>query len=587
MEEKLAALNHCRKPQSRLLLLKRWTLLSLTALFGLLIVSKLSGLVIEWRPRCGHRDQLFNEPTEPIIQDKDDDMWQTCGDLSGSPVQCSSIEVPMDQFDPVNSGNKTFTIPLIRLPGKKGSPTLLTNPGGPGGSGFEFLYRRGEQLKALIGDGFHIVSFDPRGVNSSTPTSSCYPDAKTRDELSRVRAGNVSKDSSEVYAWTKNFAQACHDTMGEYGKYINTPQTAADMNSILDALGQDDMFYWGFSYGTLLGQTYAGLFPKRSKRVVIDGVVNQFEWYEKNFELESMVDTDSVLYGFFDECMKAGTENCELSALATSTEALRQTVVSYLETLQEEPISVYINNSAYGLLDYEKILYNGIFPALYKPSTWFSLADNLYKLIQGNATNAFLAYGTPEPKLDESNDFVTLNDGLTGLNHWPQGKQEMLDWIMPWLNQSLFISWNLKSYYLKQHWNVPRIHSYVPRKGVETAHPLLILSTTYDPVCPLISAHSAKEAFLDSQIVEVKGYGHCSIAVASTCAAKILREFLYEGKLPSAYTQCEVDSQYFVRPDNGERLIAHRHFEDPEDEKIHLAQLALARDWDYSGMRRY
>lgn len=577
MEEKLSAVNHALQPQSRLLPLKRWGLLSVTALFGLLLMAKLNGLVIDWRPWCGHRDQISTEPT----------LWQPCGDLFDSSIQCGSIEVPMDHFDPENSGNKTFTIPLIRLPGKKGSSNLLLNPGGPGGSGFEFLHRRGEQLKTLVGEGFHLVSFDPRGVNSSTPTASCYPDAKTRQELSRVRATNISRDSSEIFAWTQNYGKACSDTMGEYGKYINTPQTAADMNSILDALGQDDMYYWGFSYGTLLGQTYAGLFPERSKRVIIDGVVNQFEWYEKNFELESMVDTDAVLYGFFDECMKAGIKNCELSSLATSTEALQRTVISYMETLKEEPISVYFNNTAYGVLDYEKILYNGFFPALYKPSTWFSLADNLYKLIQGNATDAFLAYGTDEEKSDESGDFVALNDGLNGLDHWPQGKQEMLDWIMPWLNQSLFISWNLKSYFSKQHWNVPRVHSYVPRRGIQTAHPLLILSTTYDPVCPLISAHSANEAFLDSQIVEVKGYGHCSVAVASTCVMKIVREFLYEGKMPNAYTQCKADSQYFVRPDSGEQLKAQRQFKDPEDEKIHLAQLALARDWEYSVMRRY
>ncbi|KAJ5536212.1 hypothetical protein N7513_009398 [Penicillium frequentans] len=577
MEEKCSEVIYAWKPQSRLQHLKRWAILSVAALFGLLLVSKLNGLTIEWRPRCGHRDQFSTEPT----------MWHPCGDLSGSPLQCASIEVPMDQFNPENSGNKTFTIPLIRLPAKEGSPNLLLNPGGPGASGFEFLYRRGEQLKALVGEGFHLVSFDPRGVNSSTPAASCYPDANTRHELSRVRATNISRDSSEIFAWSQNYGKACSDTMGEYGKYINTPQTAADMNSILDALGQDDMFYWGFSYGTVLGQTYAGLFPERSKRVIIDGVVNQFELYEKNMELEAMVDTDAVLDGFFDECMKAGIKNCELSSLATSTETLRQTVFTYMERLKEEPISVYINNTAYGILDYEKILYNGFFPALYKPPTWFSLADNLYKLIQGNATDAFLAYGTDAKSLDESTDFVTLNDGLSGPDHWPQSKQQMIDWIMPWLNQSMFISTTIKPYFLKQHWNVPKTHSYVPRKGVKTAHPLLILSTTYDPVCPLISARSANEAFLDSQIVEVKGYGHCSVAVASTCVAKILREFLYEGKMPNAYTQCEVDSQYFVRPDSGEQLTAQRHFEDPEDKKIHLAQLALARDWEYLGPRGY
>lgn len=89
------------------------------------------------------------------------------------------------------------------------------------------------------------------------------------------------------------------------------------------------------------------------------------------------------------------------------------------------------------------------------------------------------------------------------------------------------------------------------------AHPLLILSTTYDPVCPLISARSAQEAFEGSQIVEVKGYGHRSISVTSSCTAKIIREFLYKGSLPEVYTECEVDSPYFKESDG---LSARRHF---------------------------
>jgi hypothetical protein len=142
-------------------------------------------------------------------------------------------------------------------------------------------------------------------------------------------------------------------------------------------------------------------------------------------------------------------------------------------------------------------------------------------------------------------------------------------------------------YYMRQQCAVPRTHPYVPRKGVKTAHPLLIFSTTYDPVCALISARSANEAFEASQIVEVKGYGHCSVAVTSVCSTKYLREFLYEGKLPQTYTQCEVDSQYFIRPEESGQVFAQRYFEDPKEERIHLAQLELARDWEVAGPLRY
>ncbi|KAJ5632478.1 hypothetical protein N7490_008817 [Penicillium lividum] len=493
----------------------------------------------------------------------------------------------MDQFNPENSGKKSFTIPLIRMRGSNATQNLLLNPGGPGGSGFEFLYRRGGQLKAIIGEGFHLLSFDPRGINSSTPTASCYPDEKTRQELSRVRSLDLLGDSPEVYAWAQNFAKACPETMGEYAKYLNTPQTAADMNSILDALGQKDMIYWGFSYGSLLGQTYAALFPERSKRVIVDGIVNQFEWYEDLFEAESLVDTDKVLDGFFDECIKAGAENCPLASLATSTDELRDTVLSYLDALKKQPVSVYIDNSLYGLLDYGKVWYNGFFEALYKPPTWTTLADNIYKLIQGNATAAFLAYGIEETRAThhEGNDFITLNDGISGPDHWPRDRQALLDEIVPLFNLSMFGGSQSKGYHVRQHWAVPKTHSYVPRKGVKTAHPLLILSTTYDPVCPLVAARSANEAFEGSRIVELKAYGHCSVAVPSLCIAKHVRAFLYEGKLPEEYTQCEVDSPYFQQPDKIGQLSAHKHFDDAEDAKIHQAQVVLAREWDFAPVK--
>jgi pimeloyl-ACP methyl ester carboxylesterase len=346
--------------------------------------------------------------------------------------------------------------------------------------------------------------------------------------------------------------------MGEHGKYINTPQTAADMNSILDAVGQEDMAYWGFSYGSLLGQTYATLFPERSKRVIIDGVMNQFDWYEKAFDGESLLDTENVLHGFFDECVKAGRSNCSLSSLASSAEELKELAISFMEDLREQPINVYINNTIYGLLNHKKLWFGGVFPALYKPQAWYTLADHLYNPLQGNATNAFMAYGRKRPwtVTGDSNQFVIHNDGIAGRKHWPQDRQPLLDKLIPFVNKSLFGEHDVMAYFTKQQWTIPRTHKYVPRRGVKTAHPLLILTTTYDPVCPLTSARSTNEAFEGSQIVEVRGYGHCSISLASLCAAEHVRAFLYEGKLPGAYTQCDIDSPYFVKPEESGEVVA-------------------------------
>ncbi|KAJ5493895.1 Alpha/beta hydrolase fold-1 [Penicillium fimorum] len=576
MEKKLLPGVVTRKRERRDPRLKNWALPSIWTLFVLLILCNHYNL---YPKSCHRHSPKFLKYTGEHIT------WEPCGDLYGKSLECSSIEVPIDQFatekqNPINS--KNFVIPLIRLRSENATQNLLLNPGGPGASGFELLYHRGDLLQTILGSGFHLLTFDPRGVNSSTPAASCYLDAKTRQEQSHIRARDAVVDSPDIYAWAHNFAKACPETMGDYAPYINTPQTAADMNSILDAVGQKDMIYWGFSYGTLLGQTYAGLFPERSKRVVIDVVADQFVWYEGVGESDAFIDTDKVLGGFFDECMKVEADSCALASLATSKEELSEIVLAFMDKIRHKPIDVYINNTVYGILTYEKVWYNGVFKALYNSVRWPPLAQNIYSLIQGNATPAFLAYNTGQELNGESYEFITLNDGLTGPSYWLQDIDALLAQITPWLNTSLFGALFLTIFYQKQQWRVPRTHLYVPRQGVETAHPLLIMSTTYDPVCPLVSARVANEAFAGSRVVEIEGYGHCSVTLSSVCAAKHLRAFLYEGKLPGEYTRCKVDSAYFVSHDETGRTAAQTYFEDPEDQKIHLAQLELMAGWEFT-----
>lgn len=296
-----------------------------------------------------------------------------------------------------------------------------------------------------------------------------------------------------------------------------------------------------------------------------------------------------VVEGFFNECIKAG-DNCTLSRSANSKDELMDKVLSFVDKLQDDPLSVYLNNTSWGTLDDKSIIFKGLFPVLYKPALWYELAERLAKLLDGNATEAFLAYGLNENPWGLSQDateVVMYNDGASGPEYWPRDRRTALDVIRPVAEATPFSSLMNGGLYTKQQWAIPRTHGYVPKWGVQTAHPLLILSTTYDPVCPLVSARSAHKAFAGSQIVEVKGYGHCSVAVTSSCVAKHVRAFLYNGTLPENYTQCEVDGPYFVKPEeDGQAVAALREFADPEEMRILQAQLALARDPDWPVWRR-
>jgi hypothetical protein len=102
-------------------------------------------------------------------------------------------------------------------------------------------------INKIVGENFHLLSFDPRGVNGSIPAASCYPSPEQRAVEFETNPWDIVFQAGEMFTRAENKAKACADTMGELGAYINTPQTAADMNTILDAIGQEEMYYWGFS----------------------------------------------------------------------------------------------------------------------------------------------------------------------------------------------------------------------------------------------------------------------------------------------------------------------------------------------------
>lgn len=511
-------------------------------------VGKLAtaAVALLWASACALGEEIRTYPGEKIG-------WRPCGRVRDRDVECSNMDVPMDQFDARNSGDKTFNLPLIRMRGRNATQNLVLNPGGPGESGMAFMYTDGGHLHDVVGEDFHLLSFDPRGVNMSRPAARCYPDQETRRRKFRMNDPDALTQSKERYAWTHNYVQGCVDNMGEHGKYINTPQTAADMNSILDAVGQQPMVFWGFSYGSLLGQTYAALFPERASRIIIDGVTNYFDWYEARILRGDFLDSMNVFDGFLEQCVQAG-DRCELASRAPDKDGLRRVVLDFLRRLKTHPIPVYVNATTHGVLDHAVMLNSVIYGHLFMPSTWQTLAHHLAQVMDGNVTQAYLRYGRDEAidTIDEANDIIDLNDGLSGPAHWPQGRQALIDFLMPWYKSSPFFFQMNREYYAKQQWLIPRTHRFVPPRLVRTAHPMLIVSTTYDPVCPLASAEVARDVFEGSRLVEVKGYGHCSLALPSFCLTGHVRAYLGDGTLPDRHTICEPDRPYFYQQESHE-----------------------------------
>ncbi|KAJ3493653.1 hypothetical protein NLG97_g4598 [Lecanicillium saksenae] len=454
----------------------------------------------------------------------------------------------MDQFNKTNSGDKTFQIPLIRMRGKNATKNLLVNPGGPGVGGLDFVRGGGPKLSKIVGEDFHIVGFDPRGVASSTPQATCYVDDESREKLKPRRVSDLIKDSPYMYAWTTNYVRSCRENAPEQFKYVNTPQTAADMNSIIDALGQKNMLYWGISYGSLLGQVYATLFPERSERIILDGVVSQADWFERPVDSMRYIDTSAVVDGFFEECVRAG-DACALSPYGKTGPELRENVTTVINRLYRNPASAYLNSTVYGVVDDFDVRIRAIFREMSTPVHWPLLAQRLADLQAGNATSIFLSYvndaeigGVPE-----ANWAVMMNDGKSGAEFWPQPRIKLLEKLLPYFDKYRFALGDMMDFHVRQQWSIPKTHSYVPKDEVKTKKPVLLLSTTNDPGCPHAAAEAAQKSFVGSRLIAAEAYGHASVAMPSLCMAKYIGEYLTSGILPDENVLCKIDGAYFPR----------------------------------------
>ncbi|KAK8041605.1 hypothetical protein PG994_014612 [Apiospora phragmitis] len=413
----------------------------------------------------------------------------------------------MDHFNKPCS--KTFTIPLIRMLAANASATgdrhILFNPGGPGGK----WNPSSRHLNKLVGEDFQLLSFDPRGVRDSIPPAVCYSSKAQRVDAFTTNPWDIHFQAGEMYTRAENKGRACRDKMGEHGKYINTPP--ADMNSILDAIGQSNMYYWGVSYGSILGQTYAQMFPDRVTRMVIEGIGDLEKWYSAfNMLEESLADTDRVFTGFAED------------RLASSR--------------------LYLDSSEYGSVTWRNVMNNGVFTALYQPASWPSLAGTLAALLNGNSTPAFLAYSKSwavDFLVDDSSTFVIMNDNLEMGHEAPvHGIKPILNHTVSRSDMSYLVSrYQGSGFYDQASWSIPTTHEFHPRyypacPRVKTAEPILILSTTWDPVCPLASAKKAQASFEGARLVEQKSYGHSSRSMPSLCTVRHVRLYFNEGVLP-------------------------------------------------------
>jgi pimeloyl-ACP methyl ester carboxylesterase len=170
--------------------------------------------------------------------------------------------VPLDYAHP---GGPTIRLALLEVPASDSSRrigSLVVNPGGPGASGTDYAANAAQVFRAPVRDAYDVVGFDPRGTGASDPVD-CVSDG----ELDQYVAEDPDPDTAAEVATYTHFVDAlgagCRARSGELAAHVTTVEAARDMDVLRAALGEVRLDYFGASYGTKLGATYADLFPSR------------------------------------------------------------------------------------------------------------------------------------------------------------------------------------------------------------------------------------------------------------------------------------------------------------------------------------
>jgi pimeloyl-ACP methyl ester carboxylesterase len=198
--------------------------------------------------------------------------WTDCEDG----FECATLTVPRSYADPGGDVIELSVIRKVATDPAQRIGSLLTNPGGPGGSGVDYVRAVATEDGSLatLNQRFDIVSWDPRGTKGSEPVN-CFNDAESDEYNETAKAFPTGFDRDAILQTSRDFIDAClANSTPEQLASISTENTARDMDMLRAALGEAQISYLGYSYGTYLGATYSALYPDNIRAFVLDGAVD-------------------------------------------------------------------------------------------------------------------------------------------------------------------------------------------------------------------------------------------------------------------------------------------------------------------------
>ena len=453
--------------------------------------------------------------------------WGQCASasLQQAGAQCGLLTVPLDYAKPHGAKIKIAVSRIMhKTSDANAQGVMLVNPGGPGGSGLG-LARLGAFVPNNGGDPYDWIGFDPRGVGSSQPSLSC-----DGAYFGGPRPYFVPETAALRQAWwdkTRQYARDCGAAGGALLGHMKTTDVVGDMESIRKALGASKINYYGFSYGTYLGQVYSTLHPDRVRRMVWDGVVNPVDvWYDANLNQDIQFDKNIKIY--FDWIAK----HDDVYHLGTDGAAIEDRYYSIQQQLRRHP---------FGTLGPDE--WNDIFvQAAYYVYGWEDVAQVFAAAATGDLGPARDSYGDPTgPGAD--NGYANYLAVECTDARWPQAWAIWArdNWALH--RTSPFLTWNNNWFNAPCRYWPARAGTPVNVNGARVPGVLLIEETN-DAATPWAGAIEVRKRYPGSVLIEgVGGTTHAGSLSGVSCTDDRIATYLLTGALPARLSGNRSDVQ--------------------------------------------
>jgi pimeloyl-ACP methyl ester carboxylesterase len=453
--------------------------------------------------------------------------WSGCG-----AYQCARLTVPIDYSHPSGA-----TIKLAVLKVAAANPAgrigyLVVNPGGPGGSGVDYAKAADYIVSGPVRAAYDIVGFDPRGVGESSPIR-CLTGRELDTFLGTDPAPDDKAQEQHYADLSKSFADKCKANGGPLLGHVSTIEAAKDMDVLRAALGERNLDYLGKSYGTFLGATYAGLFPAKVGRFVLDGAEDP-KTTSSQVNAGQAVGFETATRAYVQQCVDAG--GCPLG---TSVNSGMQKLRTFLQQLDTRPLPLddpYVKalTEGWGSL--------GVAYAMYDQGLWGQLTAALRSAFAGNADPLMTL---ADSYADRSNKGVYTDNLMqviyavncldrsdtTNLTHYESQARLLSAQAPTW---GPFLAWSTLPC---GYWPVPANN--VPKKITAAGSgPIVVVGTTRDPATPYKWAQGLASELQNGHLVTFVGDGHTAYMRSNSCVDDAVDAYLLNDRVPPAGLKC-------------------------------------------------